>query len=165
MKSNERVNPSEYYTALGRIVVAMNRLELDIRHTFPRMMGQETGAFLMAFSATQNFTRLMETFRFAFQFTVADKDLRNNFDPVYDKIIKLNEERGRYIHSNWFFAMDNSRVIRWRSKRWPIGGEQDSHPALETLKDLVSELATARNDLLKLLDEVFPTTSAPPTNA
>jgi hypothetical protein len=116
----------------------------------------------MALSATDNFSRLVEIFRFAFRFKVLDKNLLNRLDPLYDRITKLNEERGRYVHSNWFFTMDNSRVIRWRSRKWPKGGEQDSHPELQTLNNFVNDLAAARNDLLKLVNEAFQTTSAPP---
>lgn len=165
MNTTGTINPNDYYAALGRIVNAMNRLELDIRQTFPRVLGQETGTFLMALSATENFSRLMEIFRFAFRFKVGDKNLWRKLDPLYDRISKLNEERSRNVHSNWLFTMDNTRVIRYRIRKWPMGSEQDSNPDLQTLENFVNKLAEARNDLLQFLNEVFPATSTPPTNA
>jgi hypothetical protein len=155
-----RINPNDYYVVLGKIVVSMNRLELDIRHTFTKMLGQETGTFLMAFSATENFSRLFEIFRFVFRYKITDEDLCKKFDTLCNKIANLSKERSRYVHSNWFFTMDNLKVIRYKARKWPIDSEQDSQPDLQILKNLVSDLAASRTDLLNFVDQVFSTTSA-----
>jgi hypothetical protein len=164
MNEPNKIEPELYYAALGKIAVAMNLLELHIRHAFQKVLGQETGTFLMALSATDNFSRLLEVLRMSFAYKVSDPNVRTQFDSLVAQIGRLNEDRSRYIHSNWFFTLDRSRVIRWRSRRWPIRGEQDSQPKLEDLKKLVDDIGETTNDFLKFIDAQFPSRGATPTS-
>lgn len=163
LNTTARIEPNEYLAALGRIVVYMNRLELNIRFTFDKILGKGTGTFLNELFATENFNRLLEVFRLTFHYKVSDEQLRKTFDALCVRLHKLNEERNRYLHSNWFFARDKSRVIRWRRRKWPNGAEQDSQAELRGLEELANDLATTNNELLKFVDQVFPTMSAPRT--
>lgn len=150
------INRQEYYAALGRLVVSANHLEHWMRTCLLIILGEETFRFLYAWSATDNFDRILQLLQFSFSYRVSDTTRKDRFASICERIRELYKERNNYIHSFWLFAKDNSFVQRTRNlKGFRI--ELDVQPDLAALNKLADDLGTAHKDLLSFINQVFPT--------
>ena len=144
----------QYLIALGRITVNINHLEQCTRAYLARLMDSDL-EFVLKCYPTEQYGRILEVLNLTFHCTIFDKNRKEEFSRLFDKLSSLYEKRNTFIHSGWLFADDDSFVIRTKDLKYPRI-DRDTEPNVSDLNQLADDIASAIIEMNAFIDKVVP---------